>query len=41
LEIKAQSEPVKTVEVDQMQDKKQPDVAPQKMAERLWASREN
>ncbi|MDO9270800.1 MAG: hypothetical protein Q7T96_16985 [Methylobacter sp.] len=34
-EIKAQSEPVKAVE-----GKKQPDVAQQKMADRLWASRE-
>jgi len=39
-EIKAQSEPVKAVEVDHTPDKKQSDVAPQKMAERLWASRE-
>jgi len=40
LEVKAQSELVKAVEVDQKPDKKQSDVAPQKMAERLWASQE-
>ncbi|MGZ4954001.1 MAG: SPOR domain-containing protein [Methylobacter sp.] len=40
LEIKAQPEPVRTIGVDQKLDKKQPDIAQQKMAERLWASRE-
>ncbi len=40
LEVKVQPEPVKAVEVDQKPDKKQSDVAPQKMAERLWASQE-
>ncbi|MDO9047292.1 MAG: hypothetical protein Q7U66_06085 [Methylobacter sp.] len=39
-EIKAQSEPAKAVDVDRKQDKKQSDVAQQKMADRLWASRE-